>query len=401
MSLGTTVPYAGRSHLKAHALEAVAAFLGLDWAAAKHESWLQAAGSDSRAFLVREHSPEALDAWVQTLRPRFHGQPVAVCLALNTGPLVSALRHSAFLGLFPVHPFTLAKDREAFTPSRANDAPTDAELQVERLLKHRDKRTPLTPHSSTRRAVTQRVEHRRRLVGDTVRGTNRVTSALKHDFPHGLPWFQEQDPRICCDVLSRGPTLKAAPLARRTTREPVFRAPHVRSADVSKTRIDALKRAVALTTARGGIPPNALLGQALVAPLRVPWQAITAVDTASADHAQGHPDVPLVDPLPGAGAVFAPRLLGAVGEQRKRDASAEELPKSAGLAPVTARRGKKSWGHWRLQCPKCLWQTFVEWAAESIRHACWAQASYQPQRAKGKAHQAAVRAFACNWLRML
>ena len=71
------------------------------------------------------------------------------------------------------------------------------------------------------------------------------------------------------------------------------------------------------------------------------------------------------------------------------------------MAPVTARRGKKSWVHWRLQCPTFLRQTFVEWAAESTRHAFWAQVYSQQQRDKGKAHQAAVRALAFTWIRIL
>jgi hypothetical protein len=68
---------------------------------------------------------------------------------------------------------------------------------------------------------------------------------------------------------------------------------------------------------------------------------------------------------------------------------------------VTERSGKKSWGHWRLQGPTFLRQTFVEWAAESTRHAFWAQVYYQQQRDKGKAHQAAVRALAFKWIRLL
>jgi len=387
--------------MKPQAPEAFAAFIGLDWADAKHDICLQAAGAERREFLVLEHRPEAIDAWVQTLRTRFHGEPVAVCRELNKGPIVSALRQYDFLVLFPVNPFTLAKYREAFTPSRAKDDPTDAELQVELLLKHRDKLTPLTPQSPTMRALAQLVEHRRRLVGDKVRCTNRLTSALKNYFPHVLQWFQDKDTGIFCDFLSRWPTLKAAQLARRTTLEHFFREHHVRSADVIKTRIEAIKSAVALTTDGGVITPNALLVQALVAQLRVTLQAITDFDNAIADHAQGHPDFPLFDALPGAGAVFAPRLLVAFGEQRERYASAEELQKYAGIAPVTERSGKKSWVHWRLQCPKFLRQTFVEWAAESIRHSFWAQAYYQQQRDQGKAHQAAVRALAFKWLRIL
>jgi len=264
--------------MKQQALEAFAAFVGLDWADAKHDICIQAAGTERRELLVLEHRPEAIDAWVQSLRTRFHGQPVAVCLELNKGLIVSALRAYDFLVLFPVNPFTLAKYREAFTPSHAKDDPTDAELQVELLLKHRDKLTPLSPQSPTMRALAQLVEHRRRLVGDKVRLTNRLTSALKNYFPHVLQWFQEKDTGIFCDFLSRWPTLKAAQLARRTTLESFFRAHHVRSADVIATRIEAIKGAMALTTDEGVITPNALLVQALVAQLRVTLQVIADFD---------------------------------------------------------------------------------------------------------------------------
>jgi transposase len=387
--------------MKRESQEDFAAFVGLDWADAKHDICLQATGTERREFLMLEHRPEAIDAWVHALRTRFNGQPVAVCLELNKGPIVSALRQYEFLVLFPVNPLTLAKYREAFTPSRAKDDPTDAELQVELLLTHRDKLTPLTPQSPTMRALAQLVEHRRRVVGDKVRLTNRLTSALKNYFPHVLQWFPDKDTVLFCDFLSRWPTLKAAQLARRSTLEAFFRAHHVRAADVMDSRIQAIKSALALTTDDGVITPNVLLVQALIAQLRVTLQAIADFDTAIAQCAQTHPDFPLFDALPGAGAVFAPRLLVAFGEQRERFTSAEDLQKYAGIAPVTERSGKKSWVHWRWQCPTFLRQTFVEWAAESIRHSFWAQVYYQQQRDKGKAHQAAVRALAFKWIRIL
>ena len=119
--------------------EAFAAFVGIDWADAKHDVCLQTADSTKRACFQLEHTPEAIDAWVTTLRTRFHGQPVAICLELNKGPLVSALRKYDFLVLFPLNLLTLARYREACTPSRAKDDPTDAALQLEVLLTHRDK----------------------------------------------------------------------------------------------------------------------------------------------------------------------------------------------------------------------------------------------------------------------
>jgi transposase len=378
-----------------------AAFVGIDWADAKHDICLQAAGTSTRECFQLEHTPEAIDAWVTTLRTRFNSQPVAICLELNKGPLVFALRKYDFLVLFPINPLTLARYREAFTPSRAKDDPTDAQLQLEVLLTHREKLSPLNPQSPTMRALEQLVAHRRRVVGDKVRMTNRLTSTLKNYFPHVLQWFQDKDTTLFCDFLSRWPTLKAAQLARRTTLETFFHAHHVRSADVIAQRIQAIKSATPLTTDEGVIAPHALLVQALVAQLRVTLQAIADFDTAIAQRAQSHPDFPLFQALPGAGPVFAPRLLVAFGEQRERYATAAELQKYAGIAPVTERSGKKSWVHWRLQCPKFLRQTFVEWAAESIRHSFWAQLYYQQQRDQGKAHQAAVRALAFKWIRIL
>src|SRR5919205_2171633 len=228
-----------------------AAFVGLDWADAQHEGCLQAAGSTQREYFQLVHTPEAIDAWVTTLRTRFHGHPVALCLELTPGPLVSALRKYDFLVLFPINPLTLARYREAFTPSRAKDDPTDAELQLEMLLTHRDKLSPLNPQSPTMRALEQLVAHRRRVVGDKVRITNRLTSTLKNYFPHVLQWFPDKDTPLFCDFLSRWPTLKAAQLARRSTLETFFRDHHVCSAAVVAQRLHAIKAAIPLPTDEG------------------------------------------------------------------------------------------------------------------------------------------------------
>jgi hypothetical protein len=63
--------------------------------------------------------------------------------------------------------------------------------------------------------------------------------------------------------------------------------------------------------------------------------------------------------------------------------------------------GQKHWVHWRLQCPIFLRQTFVEWAAQTINKSYWAGEYYQQQRAKGSSYQAAVRALAFKWIRIV
>jgi hypothetical protein len=147
--------------------------------------------------------------------------------------------------------------------------------------------------------------------------------------------------------------------------------------------------------------PNALMAQALIAQLRVLLETIERFDHAIAERAQRHPDDALFDALPGAGPALAPRLLVAFGEQRERYGAAEEIQQDAGIAPVLERSGKQSWVHWRCQCPKCLRQTFVAWATGSIRFSGWARAYYEQQRNKGASHQAAVRALAFTWIRIV
>ena len=166
--------------MQQEAPETFAAFVGLDWADVKHDVCLQAADSKQREHDSLDHTPEAIEAWVCSLQKRFEGKPIAIGLELNKGPIVFALRKYHFLVLFPINPLTLARYREAFTPSRAKDDPTDAELQLELLRTHRDKLQPLNPQSPTMRALAQLVEHRRRVVGDKVRITNRLTSTLKN-----------------------------------------------------------------------------------------------------------------------------------------------------------------------------------------------------------------------------
>jgi transposase len=159
------------------------AFVGIDGADTSHAVCLQAAGSDLRKSRVLAHTPEAIGAWACLRRHRFSGRPIAVGLEWTKGPLVSALSAHDFWVLFPVNAQTVATYRQAFTPRRAKDDPSDAARQLERLLTQRDTRPVLTPQRVTMRALAPLVEDRRRLVGAKVRLTNRLTSALNNYVP--------------------------------------------------------------------------------------------------------------------------------------------------------------------------------------------------------------------------
>jgi len=387
--------------MKPHPDVEFAAFVGIDWSDTKHDICLQAANSEEREWAVVPHRPAAIDAWASALRQRFGGRPVAVCLELAKGPLVYALQKYDFLVLFPVHPATLAKYREAFTPSHAKADPTDAQLALELLLRYRAKLKALTPQSVPMRMLLRLVEQRRRLVGEQNRISNRLTDALKQYFPDVLAWFPDKDTLLFCAFLTRWPTLKQLKRARRATLQSFFHDHHVRSQSRIDERLRAIKSATPLTDDPAVIRPTQLLALALVEQLRVTLQAIESFDAEIASVSQTLPDYSLFRALPGAGATLAPRLLAAFGEQRERYQSAAEVQRYTGIAPVTESSGKTHWVHWRLQCPTFLRQTFVEWAGATIPRSFWAAAYYRQQRAKGCSHHAAVRALAFKWIRIL
>jgi transposase len=158
---------------------------------------------------------------------------------------------------------------------------------------------------------------------------------------------------------------------------------------------------VALTSDRAVVEPTQLLVETLLPQLHAVNHAIAQFDEQIARVAERLPDFKLFAGLPGAAPVVAARLMAAFGSQRDRFISAADLQKYAGVAPVTERSGNKNWVHWRWSCPTFLRQTFVEWAGETIPRSFWARAFYESHKARGASHNAAIRALAFKWMRIL
>ena len=375
------------------------AFIGIDWADAKHDICIQSA-DDEREFDVIPHKVELIDEWACTMRQRF-GSPIAVAVELSKGPIVYALqKHDCFV-IFPVNPSTLARYREAFQPSRAKDDPTDAELAVDLIIRHHERFKPLQPQSVEIRMLVSLVEQRRNLVADKIRITNRLRVALKQYYPQMLEWFDHIDTLLFCDFLTRWPTLLQVKRARQSTLRKFFHEHSMRFEHVLEQRLIAIKAATPLTLDEAVVVPHRLQALVYVEQLRVLLDAIKRFDIQIESVAKQHDDYALFTALPGAGPSLAPRLLVAFGEQRERYKSAAEVQKYSGVAPVTERSGKKHWVHWRWQCPTFMRQTFVEWAAQTINKSYWAGEYYRQQREKGSTYQAAVRALAFKWIRIL
>jgi hypothetical protein len=183
-----------------------------------------------------------------------------------------------------------------------------------------------------------------------------------------------------CDFLTQWPTLAAVQRARPSTIRQFYRAHNCRKADVIEARLAAIASAEPLTTDAAVIEPLSLSVQTYATQLRTVIEGIQVFDARIAAVFAEHADHDIFGSFPGAGDVCAPRLAAAFGTDRSRWDSAAELQAHAGIAPVTERSGKSLWVHHRLACPKCVKQTFHEFADQSIRFSRWARAYYDQQR---------------------
>jgi hypothetical protein len=77
--------------------------------------------------------------------------------------------------------------------------------------------------------------------------------------------------------------------------------------------------------------------QVIARVLRTLLEGIAALDAKITEAAEAHPDFFIFQSFPGAGAALALRWLAALGSQRDRYASAEEVQKYSGIAPAAQR----------------------------------------------------------------
>lgn len=320
-----------------------AALIGIDWSDRKHDICLVETATGTQEQSVIKHTPEALNEWARELRSRFRGERVAVCLEQSRGPLIYALLKYDFLMLYPVNPKTLARFREAFSPSRAKDDPQDAEYLVELLIHHQERLKAWMPDDERTRTLQLLVEHRRRLVGDQTRMSNRLTALLKGYFPQVLAWFPDIRTEMVCEFLLRWSSLDSLRGVRRATLLKFFREHNSHRQETLDARLDAIKEAAPLTTDAAVIYSSVVMVKALAAQMKTTLAAVKEFDREIEALCRAHEDFELFASLPGAGKVYTSRLLTAMGSNRERWASASELLRFSGVAPVVERSGKSSW----------------------------------------------------------
>jgi transposase len=379
----------------------LAACIGLDWADQRHVICLQVTGSRETESCQLEQKPDALHEWIAQLRVRFPGRKLGIAIEQTRGAVIHALMMYDFLELYPINPKALARFRETFRVSGAKDDPSDAELLKDLLLLHRNRLRAWLPDTVQTRRLQILAEYRRKLVNNRIRHTNRITSLLKMYFPQALDWAGELGSVQSCDFLQNWSRLTAIQQAQPAQLRNFYLEHHCRHLALIDDRLAQIRKARSLTDDPAIVDALSIAVQAETAQLRPIIEWIPRFDQIIAKQFALHPEHELFESFPGAGPVYAPRLLVALGTDRSRWESSADLQCHAGIAPVTEKSGNSCWVHRRLACSNFIRQTFHEFAAQSIRWSTWARAYYDQMRDRGLRHPAAVRALAFKWIRII
>jgi transposase len=378
------------------------AFIAIDWADQKHVFSLQQAGEHKKETGTLEQKPEVIAAWVAKLRERFAGGPVAVAVEQSRGALIHALLSYDFIVIYPLHPTTVAKFRQAFKSSGAKSDPLDTDQILQILTKHLDLLKPLKPDTEETRLLGRLVEDRRKTVDLRTRHIEALTAALKEYFPQAIEVLSGNlCSRLASDFLHKWPTFEAFQQAKPSTIKRFYYGHNVRSPEALEQVLSVAQNSKPLTTDSAIVESGSRLSQMHAKLIQALNGTIDEYEQRIKKIFADHPEAHLFEQLPGAGPAMAPRLLAFFGTDRSRYETASNVQSFCGVAPVTKSSGKTKLVYMRRACPKFDRQTFHEFARLSLPKCQWARNYVDYYTAKGKKYHTVIRALAFKWVRIL
>lgn len=323
-------------------------FIGIDWADQKHDFCLGTDDVNALEMGVVKHRPELLHAWLISTQTRFLGSRVVIGLEQSKGALAYQLMQYNFIEIYFVHPSTVAALRAAWRPSEAKDDPTDAELIMRTVRENRDRLRVWKPEDEDTRRLMLLSEHRRSAVDLRVKLTNMLRSSLKAYYPLACEVAGDKlNEKLALDFLTKWPTPEKLQRARETTVRSFYSRGNSRSGKAIEKRLEAISAARPITDDPVIIEAYSRQVLMLVQQLKDLRESIAGYDKELVRLYTQHDDAKIIASFPATGKVFGPRPIAALGTNRERFGSVQELLNFSGIAPVTERSGKALWVHRR------------------------------------------------------
>jgi hypothetical protein len=367
-------------------------FVGVDWAEAHHDVYVQ---DEEGKRLAGGRLPEGVEGIT-----RFHemvgvhaDDPAEVVIGIETdrGLFVGALVAAGY-AVFAVNPMSTSRYRDRHSTSGAKSDPGDAKVLADMVRTDRHNHRPVAGDSELAEAIKVLARAHQSMIWSRGRQTNFLRSTLREFYPAALVAFDDLASGDALEVLRVAPTpTLGATLSRSKIASALRRGGRQRRIEERAAEIQDALRAPQLAG-------SAMVASAMGTSVSATATVIVAMNTQIAElaqeldaHFEQHPDAEVVRSLPGLGTILSARVLGEFGDEPNRYATAKCRKNYAGTSPITRASGTKRVVLARFVRNMRLADAIYQWAFASLTASPGARAFYDYRRAAGDTHHAALR----------
>ena len=373
-------------------------FAGDDWAQDHHDvELMDAAGR----VLARKRLPEGVAGMArlheligqQLGEDDAGGSEVVIGIETDRGPWAAALTAAGY-AVFAVNPLQASRYRARHGVSGAKSDAGDAHMLADMVRTDSHQLRAVAGDSPEAGAVKVVARAHKTLIWERTRQVQRLRHQLREYFPAALEAFGDLDAPDALELLGRAPDPARAAKLTRAQVSAALKCARRRDIPGKATAI-----ITALRSAQLGQPPAisaayAVTVRSLIAVITTLNEQVKALQGQVEEHFGRHPDAEIYRSQPGMGAITGARVLGELGDDPHRYATAKARKNYAATSPITRASGKKKVVAARFIHNDRLVDALNSQAFAALKASPGARALYDDLRARGTEHNDALRRVA-------
>ncbi len=374
-------------------------YIGVDWADAAHAIWVEDEQGTKVVTRTISHTAEGLADCGRWLDEQWaQGVELWAAIERPDGRVVDFLLDHG-VTVYPINPKALDRARDRYRMSRAKSDPFDARVLAGFLRTDQGHLQALQPSSAAAQELKLLTRDYTRLVREQTRLVNQLTATLKEFYPRALEICTDLTAKRTAAFLRTYPT--PASLATLTaTKWHRFASTHRWTAEQAAAVWTQLRLAQVPVPAHV-VRAKQRLVEVLLRQLAPVVEAVDGYRKAIMDFFAQLPAAEWATTLPASQGTLVPTIWAELGDAIGRWHSWQHLQGHSGVVPVTRGSGKSQLVAFRFACNSHLRHALQQFAFCSLRSSEWARAYYDQQRGRGHRHQAALRAVAAKWVKII
>jgi transposase len=375
-------------------------FIGIDWAEKHLDYCIENNSSDVIKRGRVDNDDDGFNSMLSTLgKEKIQLSQIAVAIESPHQHVVDFLLAHG-VSVYPVNPTAIHDYRKSRKPSGSKSDEGDAQLIASYLREHHKTLRVWRLPEAKLRQLKLLVSDRDKVVREKVRLQNQLRSTLLYYFPQAVDAFADITCPTSLNFLSQFPTFEATAAKTDEDWQLFLDEQRVFNPKARQSFLAALKRKP-IAVDEVIVKAKVLLTQTIVSQLQQIIAALKEYDKRITELLLEFSDGNLFRSLPGVDVILAAKLLVAIGTDRERFSSADELQSYFGTAPYTKSSGQYRGVHFRFACHKGMRAALGQMAFASLRNSAWAKSYYTRKRNEGKKVYHALRCLANSWLKVI